>query len=306
MKKVFISIINFNGKDNTLACLSQLDKIIIKDFKVTVVIIDNGSLEKFDINKSFLRNMPLVFIKNNDNLGFAQGHNVGIEHAIKNGADYVIILNNDTLLDKDFVSKLVDAAERDSRIGIVGPKIYFAKGFEYHKEKYKENELGKVFWYAGGEMDWNNVIGHHRGVDEVDRGQYDKTEETDYVSGCCMLITKEVLEKTKGFDKDYFLYYEDNDLCQRAKKLGFKIIYEPSSVVWHKNAGSAGGSGSPLQDYYITRNRMLFGLKYAPLRSKIALVRESLRLLSVGRKWQKRGIADFYLRKLGKGSFKND
>lgn len=306
MKSVFVSIINFNGRENTLECLSQLDKIETGDFKVSVVVIDNASSEKFDINKNFLKKIPLIFIRNDENLGFAGGHNVGIDYAFSHGADYVVILNNDTLLDKNFVRQLINAAEGNSKVAIVAPKIYFAKGFEYHKEKYQEEDLGKVFWYAGGEMDWKNVIGHHRGVDEVDNGQYDKTMEVEYASGCCMLATKELLEKIGRFDEKYFLYYEDSDLCQRAKKAGFKIIYEPKSVIWHKNASSSGGSGSPLQDYYITRNRMLFGMKHAPVRSKIALVRESLKLLSSGRKWQKKGIADFYLRKFGKGSYKND
>ncbi len=306
MKSVFVSIINFNGKDNTLSCLSELDKIIAKDIKVTAVVIDNASEEKFEVDQSFLKNIPLVFIRNDENLGFAEGHNVGIRYALSRGADYIIILNNDTLLDKNFVQELVSVAEENSKAGIIAPKIYFAKGFEYHKDKYSDKELGKVFWYAGGEMDWKNVIGHHRGVDEVDMGQYDETCETGYASGCCMLITKKVLEKVGGFDKKYFLYYEDNDLCQKALRKGFKIIYTPKAVIWHKNAGSAGGSGSLLQDYYITRNRMLFGMRWAPLRSKLALVRESIRLLSTGRKWQKRGIADYYKRRFGKGSFKND
>ncbi len=306
MKSVFVSIINFNGKENTLTCLSQLDKIIVKGFEVTVVVIDNDSSEKFDIDKSFLKNMPLIFIRNDKNLGFAEGHNVGIRYALSAGADYIVILNNDTLLDKDFIKELVKTAEKDSSIGIIGPKIYFEKGFEYHKDRYSDKDLGKVLWYAGGEMDWENIIGRHRGVDEVDNGQYDETQETGYVSGCCMLLTKKLLEKVEGFDKKYFLYYEDNDLSQRAKKKGFKILYSPKSIIWHKNAVSAGGSGSTLQDYYITRNRMLFGMHWSPLRSKIALLRESLRLLLAGRKWQRKGIADFYLRRFGKGSFKNE
>lgn len=306
MKRVFVSIINFNGKEDTLACLRELDKVTSGDFSITGIVIDNASSEKFKVDKDFLKNIPLVFIRNDKNLGFAEGHNVGIRYALSAGADYVIILNNDTLLDKDFIKELVSAAEKDSKVGIVGPKIYFAKGFEYHKAKYRDQELGKVIWYAGGEMDWNNVIGHHRGVDDVDHGQYDETVETEYVSGCCMLLTRKLLEKVGGFNKQYFLYYEDNDLSQRAKKKGFKILYAPKSIIWHKNAGSAGGSGSLLQDYYITRNRMLFGMKYAHLRSKIALIRESAGLLLSGRKWQKKGIADFYLRNFGRGSYRND
>ncbi|MEX2012947.1 MAG: glycosyltransferase family 2 protein, partial [Candidatus Levyibacteriota bacterium] len=287
MKSVFVSIINFNGKENTLACLRELDRVEMENFSVTAVVIDNASSEKFEVGRNFLKNVPIVFISNDKNLGFAEGHNVGIRYALAAGADYVIVLNNDTLLDKNFIKELARIAEKDSKVGIVGPKIYFAKGFEYHKNKYSDKDLGRVLWYAGGEMDWKNVIGHHRGVDEVDIGQYNETVETEYVTGCCMLLTRELLEKVGGFDKKYFLYYEDNDLSQRSKKKGFKIVYSPKSVIWHKNAGSAGGSGSHLQDYYITRNRMVFGMKYAPLRSKVALIRESMRLLVSGRKWQK-------------------
>jgi hypothetical protein len=153
-------------------------------------------------------------------------------------------------------------------------------------------------------MDWANIIGQHRGVDEADKGQFDKVEETEIATGCCMMIKKEVLKKVGLLDDKYFLYYEDSDLSVRAKKAGYKIVYAPKSIIWHKNAGSAGGSGSALQDYYIIRNRLLFGFRYASARSKLALFRESLFLLLRGRRWQKRGIIDFYLGKLGKGSYK--
>ena len=153
-------------------------------------------------------------------------------------------------------------------------------------------------------MDWKNVVGSHRGVDEVDHGQYEKCESTDFVSGCCLMVRREVLEKVGFFDPKYYLYYEDNDFCQRAKKAGFKIIYEPKAYLWHKNAGSAGGSGSHLQDYYTTRNRLLFGIKYAPVKSKLALIKEGTKLLIKGRKWQKRGVMDFYLNNFGKGSYR--
>lgn len=302
MKKVFISVLNFNGNKNTIECLRSLEKIKTTGIDLVVLVLDNASKEKLEIEPSSFK-LNIEVINNRENLGFAGGHNVGISHALSKDADYVIILNNDVLLDSDFVFQLVKTAEENPTVGVVGPKIYFAKGYEYHKDRYKEENLGKVFWYAGGEMDWENVIGHHRGVDEVDKGQYDKTEETEYASGCCMLVSRNAFEKADGFDENYFLYYEDSDLCQRVKEAGFKIMYEPKAVIWHKNAGSAGGSGSPLQDYYITRNRMLFGLKYAPIRSKIALIRESMKLMFGGRQWQKRAIKDFYSGKLGKGTY---
>lgn len=304
MKDIFVSVLNFNGKNNTLDCIESLKKINTKNFNLTILAIDNGSSEKLDLKDESWGNISLKVIENKNNLGFSGGHNVGIEYALNNRADYVLILNNDTYVEENFLEKLLSAAEKGGKIGILVPKIYFAPGFEFHKNKYSKQEQGKVFWYAGGEMDWANVIGHHRGVDEVDKGQFNKTEETQLATGCCMLIKKEVLEKVGIFDEKYFLYYEDADLCIRAKKSGFKIMYVPSSIIWHKNAGSAGGSGSVLQDYYITRNRLVFGTRYAPARAKFALLRESLKILLTGRFWQKKGIADFYLGKFGKGSYK--
>lgn len=303
MKHVVISLLNFKGLKNTLACLASLKNIGIDNFKLTTVVVNNPSKEEFDFKSDSLEEIPPVVIKNSKNLGFSGGHNVAIKYAVEIKADYVLILNNDTYVDKNFLEELLKVGEQDNKIGISVPKIYFAPGFEYHKDRYSKNERGKVFWYGGGKMDWANVIGHHRGVDEVDKGQYDKTEETEIASGCCMLIKKEVFENVGLFDDKYFLYYEDSDLSMRARRKGFKIVYVPNSIIWHKNAGSAGGSGSQLQDYYITRNRLMFGFRYAPVRSKLALFRESLSILFRGRQWQKQGVIDFYLRRLGRGSY---
>ncbi len=303
MKHVVISLLNFNGLKNTLACLASLRNIKIDNFKLTIVAVDNPSKEEFDLKSGSLGNIPLVVIKNNKNLGFSGGNNVAIKYALENGADYVLILNNDTYVDHDFLTELLKVAEKGNSVGILVPKIYFAPGFEFHKDRYSQKEQGRVFWYGGGKMDWANVIGYHRGVDEVDKGQYDKTEETEIATGCCMLIKKEVFENVGLFDNKYFLYYEDSDLSVRAKNKGFKIVYVPNSIIWHKNAGSAGGSGSKLQDYYITRSRLLFGFRYAKARSKLALFRESLSILFRGRQWQRQGVIDFYLRRLGKGSY---
>lgn len=292
--KVFIIILNFNGKDFIFQCLESVKKL-------ETIVVDNASTDG-SVGLVEQRYKEVKILRNKNNLGFAEGNNVGIRYALKNGADYVLILNSDTIVEENLVVQLIKVANLDPKIGILGPKIYFAPGFEFHKERYKPKEKGRVIWYAGGKIDWNNVLASHRGVDEVDKGQYEKTEETDFASGCCLFVKREVFEKIGLFDPKYFLYLEDNDFCQRARKADFRVVYVPKAKMYHLNAGSS-RVGGPLHDYYLTRNRLLFGMRYAPYRARLALFKESLKLLIFGRKWQKVGIRDFYLRKFDKGSY---
>ncbi|MEK9175990.1 MAG: glycosyltransferase family 2 protein, partial [Patescibacteria group bacterium] len=242
MKKIYIVMINYNGQENTIECLDSLLRLKTDGFELQTIVVDNYPENKIKVDVSKYSKIKLRVIFNPVNSGFSGGMNIGIKHALKNGGDYVLIHNNDTFVKEDFLQKLFDFAEKTEKAGIVAPKIYFAKGYEFHKDRYKEEELGHVFWYAGGNMDWKNVIGHHRGVDEIDHGQYDKIEETDFATGCSMLVKSEVINKVDLLDEAYFLYYEDSDFSKRAKDARYMIFYLPSSVVWHKNAGSTGGS----------------------------------------------------------------
>lgn len=302
MTKIAVIILNWNGKEDSIACIDSIKRQHIKNTSFQIIVVDNNSNDNSveEIKNKF---PSTTILSNKKNIGFAEGNNVGIRYAMERDFDYIVILNNDTIVNNKLLQELIAGFENNNKIGIVVPKILFAKGFEYHKENYTSSEKGKVIWYAGGIIDWRNVMGYHRGVDEVDRGQYDKAEETDYATGCCFMIRRTVLEKVGLFDARFFLYYEDNDLSMRVKKAGFSIYYAPKALLWHKNAGSAGGSGSALQDYYITRNRLLFGIKHAPLRAKVSLLKESIWLLKNGRVWQKKGIWDFYLQRFGKGSY---
>src|SRR5690606_36808061 len=135
-----------------------------------------------------------------------------------------------------FSSLFKEIERRDDAVAVV-PKMYFTAGQEYHSQKYKKSEQGNVIWYAGGQMDWDNVIGSHRGVDEVDTGQYQSVDKTEFATGACMMIPTQILKKTGNFDERYFLYYEDNDLCMRLKRYG-SIYFVPTSILWHDNAGS--------------------------------------------------------------------
>lgn len=297
--KIVIIILNFNGKNDTLACLSSLSQLKKRDWEVETIIVDNASTD--DSVPALKSKYPqATVIENIANIGFAEGNNVGIRFALKKGADFAFLLNNDTLLAAKTLETLVDAALAEKKGGIFGPKIYFSKGAETHPDRYKTNELGNVLWYAGGRLDWDNVIAYHRGVDEVDKGQYEEFVKTAFVSGCAMLVRREVFETVGFFDKRLFLYYEDVDLCMRARKKGYEVFYVPASYLWHKNAGSSGGSGSDLHVYYMTRNRLLIGMRYAPWKSKLALMREALVLLMQGNSAQKQAVGDFLRKQYGK------
>jgi GT2 family glycosyltransferase len=303
--KVSVVIINWNRKEDTLECLAALAKSRLQGIKGQIIVVDNASTDgSAEAIKAFsTKNFDLKLIRNSTNLGFTKPNNQAVKAALLWGADYVLCVNNDLIVSPDLIRNLISAAKEFPRAGAISPKIYFAPGFEFHKGKYKKNELGRVIWYAGGDIDWDNVLGSNHGVDDVDMGQYERTVETDFATGACVLLKSQALREVGYFDEKYFMYLEDGDLSLRLKKAGWAVLYTPRANSWHKVAQSS-GIGSELNDYFISRNRLYFGLKYAPLRAKAALMKESLRLLLTGRKWQKIGVRDFYLMRLGRGSWK--
>ena len=295
--KVAVIILNYNGLANTLDCLNSLKKCQTQGNQVDFIVIDNNSSDGSKKVLGTLDNIHLI--PNPQNLGYTGGNNTGIRYALRSKPDLILILNNDTLADKNLIVNLINAARNAD---IISPKIYFAKNFEFHKDRYKKDELGRVIWYAGGKIDWSNVIGRHAGVDEVDKNQYDTRSPVDFATGACMLIKRQVFEKIGLFDEKYFLYLEDMDFCVRAQKAHFKIIFEPKAILWHKNAGSVGGSGSDLQDYFITRNRLLFAVKFARLKTKIAVFRQVL--TQVADPIKRKALIDFLTWRFQQGSYK--
>lgn len=304
MSQIAIVIVNWNGKKDTLRCLASLQKLKVSKYKITVTIVDN---ESSDASVEVIRKkFPHVYIIENDkNLGFTGGNNVGISHVLREGASLVWLLNNDTFVDEHALDELISSFT-DQYIGIAGSKIYFAPGHEFHKDRYTSNERGNVLWYAGGTIDWNNMYASHRGVDEVDTGQYNQLEETPFITGCSMMIKRNVFETVGMFDDRYYLYLEDVDFCLRTQRAGYKTIYVPSSKIWHVNAGSSGGPGNILHEYYFTRNRLLLGLRFAPLRTKIALIREAMRFLFQGSSIKKQAVIDMIVGKFGRSYDPNE
>lgn len=296
---VFIIIVNWNGEAYLADCLLSLIKLRTNnDIQVTIVVVDNGSTDgSVKLIQQKFKQVKLIPLP--QNLGFSGGNNVGIKYAIEQGADYIWFLNNDTYVDPKALTALVKAFA-NPKVGAVGSKIYFAPNHEFHRDRYKPEEKGKVIWYAGGIIDWDNVYASHRGVDEVDHGQYDKLEKTPFITGCSFMIKSSVINQVGVFDEHYYLYLEDVDFSLRIQKAGYETLYVPDSVVWHINAGSSGRPGNPTHEYYFTRNRLLLGFRYAPVRTKLALFRESLRMLTGKNKVRKQAILDAFLGKWGK------
>ena len=253
-KKIYIILLNWNNEEDTLECIESLEGINYDNYKI--IVVDNGS-EAESVLKIEKKYPELKIIKNKENFGFAGGNNIGIKYAMENGADYVLLLNNDTTVEKDFLEKLVEAGELNKENGLLGPKT------NYHSE---QNRI----WFAGGKVSWLKNKGTHIGLDEIDSKQYDEIKEVDYLTGCCLLIKREIIEKIGVLEEDYFLYYEDTDFCLRAKNIGYKCLYIPEAKIYHKVSRST-KPGSSSYIYYHTRNGFVMAKRTGSFLNKIVL-----------------------------------
>jgi GT2 family glycosyltransferase len=244
---VYVIVLTWNGKADILECLKSLQNLAYPNTKILVV--DNASEDgTAEAIHSLFPGFELIC--NGSNLRFARGNNVGIDYSLRRGADYVLLLNNDTVADHDFLSHLVETAESDKKIGIVGPKIYY-----YDKPR--------RIWFAGGTINWWTGGVAHAGIREEDKGKYDVTTEVDYITGCCMLVKREVIDAVGMLDARYHMYVEDVDWCVRAMRAGYKLVYVPSSKVWHKLSASTKGHLSWFKNWNKLKSRLRLMSLYA-------------------------------------------
>jgi GT2 family glycosyltransferase len=248
--RVAVIVLNWNGKDDTLACLESLRQLDYPNYEV--VVVDNGSSDG-SVKAVRATFVDVTVLEVGENLGFAEGNNVGLRHALTHGADYVLLLNNDTEVSPDCISLLVGAVEATPQAGVAGPTIYYF-------------DRREIIWSAGGAIDWRRGDSHMMGLDELDKGQYDAIREVDFVTGCALLIRRDVIEDVGMLDTRFFMYYEETEWCVRAARARYKILHVPQAHVWHKIV-PAQQAMSPRIQYYMTRNRLLF------LRSTRASVR---------------------------------
>jgi GT2 family glycosyltransferase len=283
--RVAIIILNWNGWKDTIECLESVYQNNYPNFNV--IIIDNGSTDdsinkikeyckgKLKINSPFFTynstnkpinyseqqpntkkpknhsNKDLILIKNPKNTGFAEGNNIGINYAINFiHCDYVMLLNNDTVVEKDFLIELIKVSSKDHKIGIVGPKIYYY------------GDPNRI-WFAKGKISWKFSRGLNKGYNELDYGQYNEISEMEYASGCGFLIKRNVIDNIGLIDPNFFMYFEEIDWTLRCLKKGYISVFVPTSQIWHKVSKSGGGIKGKIGLYYITRNRWLFMKKWA-------------------------------------------
>lgn len=282
--KIFVCIVTYNSAEYIINCLKSVVDSEKNNFEIKIIVTDNNSTDD-TVKKIKSFSNQIIILENSKNVGFSGGINIAIQYALSSSADYIFILNPDTLLKTDTIQNLYNNRKSAD---ILSPKIYFT-------------DTPNIVWYAGGKIDWANCLGEHIGVDQEDRGQFNKIINIDYSTGCGELINSNVFRKIGLMNEKYFLYLEDLDFSLRAKKSGFKIKFIPSSMMYHHNAKSS-SVGSPIQDYFITRNRIYFALNYASLRTKIAVLRQSLGFLFHGRSAQKTAVLDFLTLKMYKGS----
>ncbi len=256
LPSVGIVIINWNSFSHTNACLKSLRKVTYSNFRPFVV--DNGSNDGSELQLSQHHGDFANFIFNEKNLGFTGGNNVGIKEVLHQGFDYVMLLNNDTEVEPDFLTHLVDNIEGDSKIGAIQPKFYFL------------NNKARL-WNAGGSF-WP-ILGVTKtiGYNHLDHPKFNQSKEIGWITGCGFLVATKVVKEVGMLNDSFFIYYEDVDWSFRIKDAGYILAYEPKSVVYHE-AGMANkskvkgkeGFVNPFVHYLRARNQVWLLRKYTP------------------------------------------
>jgi len=237
-----IIVLNYNSCDDTLDCLRSLQHLTY--LAAHIILVDNGSTDQ--TVEAVRQCFPQVtVIETGQNLGFTGGNNIGIRYALDSGAEYIMLLNNDTIVAPDLLDVLIDAMQQNPTLGVVGPTIFY----------YDQPE---IVWSAGGSIDWKRGVTRMMGIGEEDKGQFGHApREVDFVTGCALLARRDVWETVGLLKDEFFMYWEETEWCVRAARGGFKIAHVPAAMMWHKIPLDARASSTRAY-YYMTRNRLLF------------------------------------------------
>lgn len=239
---IAIIVLNYNSRDDTLDCLRSLKHLTYS--RAYTIVVDNASSD--GSAEAIRAAFPHVkLIETGSNLGFTGGNNVGIRHALDAGADYVLLLNNDTVVAPDMIDHLIEPMLNNPAIGVAGPTIYYF-------------DQPHVVWSAGGSIDWKRGDTSMSAIGSEDKGQFgSEPREVEFVTGCALLARRDVWDKVGLLDERFFMYYEETEWCVRASRAGYKIVHVPLAMMWHKISVEARAT-SPHTHYYMVRNRLLF------------------------------------------------
>ncbi len=255
-----IIIVNWNSYNVTAACLLSLRSIDYGNFET--IVVDNGS-EDNSVEEIRAQFPEATLLRNSENRGFTGGNNTGIQYALDQGKDLIMLLNNDTIVTSGFASILIKELLIDKSIGAIHPKIMY-------------NQEREIIWSAGGFMNFFFFLTKQRGLNEKDLGQYNESSDVEWVTGCCFLTRSKIVREVGLLDDKFFIYYEDGDWSFRIKAHGYRLRYEPRSLIYHEvgksnenRKGHEEGNISPFTRYQSVRNHLFLVRRYAKGINKI-------------------------------------
>lgn len=266
---VAIILVNFNGAKDTIDCIESLKELTFKDY--IIIVVDNKSTDNSArILRMYTQKNSIVFLEADENKGFAAGNNIGIAFALKkNDVDYIWLLNNDTIAKKNSLGELIKGFEENKNVGVTTSKIYYEKNHS-------------MIWYAGGSINRHTARSEHwqyGKIESADEALADRSyQAVSFVSGCSMLIKREVIERVGKMDEEFFLYEEDADYCLRIADAGYTLIYCPKAVIFHKVNASTGKVSGTVQYYSVRNKYILIKKNYKGLNKILALAYSSLQM----------------------------
>lgn len=312
-KKVAIILLNYNGYEDTIECFKSLRKISYVNYEI--IIVDNASpdqsmarivdyMENNEIKADYFEDFETAMmngtnkfkvhlIQSSDNYGYGHGNNIGIKYALQIDADYVLILNNDTIVKENFLEPMVEMCENDNNIGIVSGKIYYY-------------DRPDTLWFNGGAFNPFTGKIKHFNFNEKDVGN-EPNKEITFITGCMWLIPKKIFTNVGFINEEYFMYVEDTEFTQRVLKFGYKLAIAKKSHILHKvGSSSGGGDFTDFSAYFLAKNKLKFIFSNLNLINKISAISvvffEPIRLMKNRQKFSIilayiRGIIDYFIQK---------
>jgi GT2 family glycosyltransferase len=256
-------VLSWNRREDTVSCLDGLAKV--SEPPVRIVCVDNGSADG-SVEAVRDGHPDVHLIENGRNLGFSGGCNVGIRWALAQGAEWVVLVNNDAIVAADAIAGLAAAAEQHPEAGVLAGKLYRA-------------DRPDRVWYAGQRfLAWLGYSGRHRGEGRRDGPRYERLSPTDRANGALMAISRAAIQRLGLLDEELFAYVEDVDYSLRARAAGFEVLFVPAARAWHRVGASSAAAAH--NSYYGTRNMVVVCERHRPLPPPLSWLRRGMILMT--------------------------